>query len=350
MTRRIVAIAVVLGFVAAACGGGKSSSSGKPVELKLVTHDSFAATKAVLADFERASHTTVKLVQLGDAGAALNQVILSKNKPLGDAFFGIDNTFLTRGLDAGVFVPYQSPALKNVDKTYDLDSQHRVTPIDHGDVCVNYDKKFFAGGHTAPPASFEDLTAPALKGKFVVENPATSSPGLAFLLGTIAHFGENGWQDYWRKLRANGVQVAAGWEEAYNQSFSGGSGKGAKPLVVSYASSPPAEVVFADPKPADSPVGVMTSTCFQQVEFAGVLRGAAHQREAQKLVDFMLSKRFQEDMPLQMYVFPVIQGAALPDVFVKYAAVAANPLRVPAADIGRNRDRWISQWTAIVLQ
>jgi thiamine transport system substrate-binding protein len=315
-----------------------------------VSHDSFVVSKSVLAAFTHLTGIKVKVVKSGDAGAALNQVILTKDDPLGDLFFGVDNTYLSRALDAGIFVPYRATGLDRVPERFRLDPKDRVTPVDFGDVCVNYDKAWFAREHVPVPATLEDLTNPALKGELVVENPATSSPGLAFVLGTIARLGQDGWEAYWTKLRDNGVKVVDGWEQAYNTEFSGSAGRGSYPLVVSYASSPPAEVYFADPQPDEAPTAVLTDTCFRQVEFAGVLHGAANPRGARRLVDFMLSERFQEDLPLQMFVYPAREGTPLPPVFTRFAAVPSDPLTLPPDEIGEHREDWIEQWTSTVLR
>jgi thiamine transport system substrate-binding protein len=277
-------------------------------------------------------------------------VIITKDHPLGDAFFGVDNTFLSRALKAGIFEPFVAKDLARVPASLRLDPGHQVTPIDYGDVCVNYDKAWFASRHLPVPKTLEDLTKPEYRGKLVTENAATSSPGLAFVLATIARYGPNGWTRYWQRLRANDVKVVDGWDEAYDGDFSAASGHGSYPLVVSYASSPPAEVVYAHPRPKDAPTGVMTDTCFRQVEFAGVLRGAAHPKAAQELIDFMLTRRFQADVPLQMYVFPARSGTPLPTVFTKYAAMPEKPLTLSAATIGAHRDAWIQQWTDTVLR
>ena len=226
-----------------------------------------------------------------------------------------------------------------------------MTPIDYADVCVNYDKAWFAARDVPVPETIEDLADPAYRDLLVVENPATSSPGLAFLLATIAELGEDSWVEYWSELRANGVEVTDGWEEAYYGSFSGGSGsEGDRPLVVSYASSPPAEVAFADPPIEEAPIGVMEDSCYRQVEFAGILAGSEHEEAAGRLVDFMLSRTFQEDMPLNMFVFPVDPDAELPDVFVEHAATPDDVLEVPADEVASNRDEWIDQWTDTVLR
>lgn len=343
MTRLRVAALLVAAALLAACGDSDREVAGEPerVTLRMVTHDSFAVSEDVLASFTKDTGIEVQLVPSGDAGQVVNRSVLNADSPLGDVLFGVDNTFLTRALDAGIFIPYESPRLAEVDDRYELDDEHRVTPIDHGEVCVNYDKD--AG---APPASFDDLLARA--GDLVVENPATSSPGLAFLLATIVEHGDPGWQDWWRAAADAGVQVTSGWEEAYNTAFSGGSGQGDRPLVVSYATSPPVEVVFADPPTDVAPTGVVTATCFEQIELAGILRGTEHEAEAQQLIDFLLSDELQADIPLQMYVFPVVD-VPLPDVFVQHAAIVDEPLTMTPEEIDEGRERWIDEWTSIVL-
>ena len=351
MKRLLTAVVtLIVGAGILVASGGVAQSATKPaVTITLVTHDSFAVSKAVLAQFTKDTGIKVKILQNGDAGAALNQAILTKDHPLGDVFFGVDNTFLGRALDAGIFTPYTAAGLDQVPAEYQLDATHQLTPVDHGDVCINYDKQWFAKKKLAVPQSLDDLTKPEYKGLLVVEDPATSSPGLAFTLATVAEYGENGWRDYWSKLRANGIKVDDGWERAYEGDFTQGGNKGTYPLVVSYASSPPAAVYYAKPQPKVSPVGTMLESCFRQVEFAGVLKGTNHEAAARMLVDFMLSPAFQADVPLQMFVFPVRDGVTLPDVFQKFAEVAPNPLTLPAAQISNNRDQWIQQWRATVV-
>jgi thiamine transport system substrate-binding protein len=341
--------ALALGaFVLAAAGCGGSDEG--PTDVVLVTHDSFAVSNDVKQAFEDESGVKLRILKAGDAGEVVTRALLTAGNPEGDVLFGIDNNLLTRALEGDVFDPYESPELEKVDPSLVLDPEHRVTPIDHGEVCLNYDKAWFASHGILPPRGLVDVTLPRYRNLLVVENAATSTPGLAFMLATIARFGDR-WQGYWRELRANGVLVVDGWEEAYTARFSGAAGShGNRPIVVSYASSPPAEVVFRDPRPKEAPTGVVEDSCFRQIEFAGVLRGAHNEEGAHELIDFMLSKRFQEDIPLQMFVFPARADAALPPEFVRFAVVPKHPLELAPAEIEANRERWVDEWTDIVVR
>jgi thiamine transport system substrate-binding protein len=289
-------------------------------------------------------------VQGGDAGSVVNQAILTKGNPQGDVLFGVDNTLLTKALKAGIFETHTPAAESTVPNGLQLDPSHHVAPVDYGDVCLNYDKQWFATHGVAVPSSLEDLVKPAYKGLLVVENAATSSPGLAFLLATIDHFGTKGWEAWWSQLRANGVHVVDGWEQAYEGDFSGGGeSKGTKPLVVSYASSPPVEVVYGGSKVKDSNVGVIEEGCYRQIEGAGILAGTKHPKEAAKLVDFMESARFQADMPLQMFVYPVVPGVPLPEVFTRYAITPTHVAALPPAEVDAHREAWVKRWLDLVV-
>jgi thiamine transport system substrate-binding protein len=355
----LLVVALAVAVVSAACGssGSGTSAVGGTTTLPknpsktvvLMTYDSFAVSKSVLADFTRETGFKVKVLRSGDAGKLVSTAVVVKDHPVADAMFGVDNTFLTRALDENLFSSYTAKALASVPKKYQLDSQHRVTPIDSGEVCVNDDLAWFGhNGHPPVPTSLADLIKPAYKKLLVVENPATSSPGLAFLLTTESRFGD-GWQDYWKSLRSNGVRVVDGWDEAYDTDFTASGASGDRPLVISYATDPAADVVFSDGKKKTPTVGVVPGTCFSQIEFAGVLNKAKNPAGARALVDFMLSRPYQEGVPLQMYVYPVVTGTKLPAVFTKFATQPAA-YSIDASKIGANRSAWIDQWTQIVLQ
>ncbi|WPO71071.1 MULTISPECIES: thiamine ABC transporter substrate-binding protein [unclassified Streptomyces] len=351
-----VAIAVGLGLVAvSACGSGDDASKADSKSVTLVSHDSFNVSKDVLKEFEKRSGYQVKVLKDGDAGAAVNKAILSKDNPQGDVFFGVDNTLLSRALDNGLFQSYEAKGSDEIKPEYRVDQgKHRVTPVDSGDICVNYDKKYFADKKLAPPKSFEDLAEPAYKNLLVTENASTSSPGLGFLLGTAAKYGDKGWEGYWKKLKANGVKVVDGWEQAYNEEFSGSAGgkkaKGDRPLVVSYASSPPVEVLYGKPRPKEAPTGVATGTCFRQVEYAGLLSNAENAKGGKALLDFLAGEEFQADMPLNMFVNPVREGVELPELFTKHGVTVDEPQTMDPKKIADNREPWIKSWTSLVLK
>ena len=338
-------------FLLAACTSQGTQQSSQPPTLAVMTHDSFTMSEDVKAAFEKENNVNVVFLQSGDAGAVLNKAILTKDAPLADVVFGVDNTFLSRALEADIFEAYDSPVLREILDDFKLDPSNQVLPVDYGDVCINYDKAYFAENNLAVPQSLEDLTKPEYKGLLVVENPSTSSTGLAFLMATVSHYGET-FTDYWRALKENGVVVVDGWETAYYANFSGSSGRGPQPMVVSYGTSPVAEVVAAETPLTDAPIAsiIGPDTCFRQIEFVGILRGAKQRALAEKFVDFMLSKQFQEDMPLQMYVYPVNPNAEWPEEFVKHAQVPDQPASLPPDEIAAHRDRWIQAWTDIVLR
>ena len=339
------AVAVVAAALAAGCGGGE----GQPKDVVLVTHDSFAVSKAVKQAFERETGFTLRILQGGDANETLNKALLTAGDPQGDVIFGIDDSILSRALDADLLDEYRSPELSTLQPDFSSPDAH-VTPVDHGEVCLNVDRAWFASHRVQPPAGLADLVLARYRDLLVVENPATSSPGLAFLLATVATFGDR-WETYWRGLRANGVRVVDGWEEAYTQQFSGAAGSpGKRPIVVSYASSPAAEVIFSSRPLATAPTAAVEAGCYRQVEYAGILRGAHNEKGARALVDFMLSQRFQADVPGSMFVYPVREGVPLPKPFVRYAVVPEDPLELPAEEVDANRDRWVARWTDIVVR
>ena len=300
-----VLLALVVMFLLAACGGQEPASGGENVEtavtdeeavkeaapkiLTLMSHDSFAVSEEVLVAFEEENNVQIVLLPSGDTGAALNQAILAKENPLADVFFGVDNTFLGRALEADIFEAYESPVLADVDAALKLDDSSYLLPVDYGDVCINYDKAWFAENGLAAPMSLRDLVDPLYQGLLVVENPATSSPGLAFMLATVSEFGTDGdytYLDFWADLRENDVLVTNGWEDAYYGQFSVAS-DGERPLVVSYASSPAAEFIYADPPVAESPSAslVQPGMCFRQIEFIGILQGTEQRELPEKFVD-----------------------------------------------------------------
>ena len=314
-----------------ACGDEDGSTT-----LTMLVYDSFPTKDTplneALADFTRDTGIKVRLLTAGDAGTMVTKATLTAGNPEGDVMWGVDNTLLSAASEAGIF-------------------ESVPTQVDYGDVCVNYDIAWFAEHGIEPPVTLDDLIEPEYADLLVVQNPSSSSPGLAFMLATIARYGEPAWEQYWADLRANGVDVVESWDTAYYERFSGAAGSsGDRPLVVSYGSSPPAEVVFADPPRSDAPTGVSEGTCFRQQEYAGVLRGSDHVAEAEQLVQFLIGERFQRELPLTLFVYPVNVDVQLPDVFTQFAVVPAEPFSVEPVAIAEHREEWQDRWNEIVLR
>ncbi len=313
--------------------------------VRLITHDSFTVPDNMFDRFTIDTGVDVQVIKAGDAGELVARSILTAGQPEADVLFGVDNTFLQRALDNDLFLAYESPMLASVADELELDPEHRVTPIDFGDVCVNYWTDALDGD---VPTSIAQLVDPSYAASFVTEDPEASSPGFAFLLATIGLFGEDGWEDYWTQLADGGVAVTSGWSDAYYGEFV--SGGGPRALVTSYAASPVAEYIFATEDIDAPPTGVITDGCFRQIEFAGILNGTDHPEAAAKLVDFLLSAEFQAEIPLNMFVNPANGEVELPATYRQWAAEVTEPITMDPASIEANRNRWTERWAEIVLR
>jgi thiamine transport system substrate-binding protein len=337
--RRFTAVVVSALIVLVGC------SQPTDQAVRMLTHDSFVLSDQLITQLKEDTGITLEIVSVGDAGSMVAGAILASGNPTGDLLFGVDNTLLARALEADTFASYESPELANVLPALRPGTQ-AVTPIDYGDVCINIDDRWFAERDVVTPTTLEDLIDPTYKGMLVVQDPATSSPGLAFLLSTIARFGDD-WPNYWRALRDNDVQVSGSWSDAYFGAFSHSGGD--RPLVVSYATSPPAEIVYAEePKPETVSTSVMVDGCYRQIEYAGVLRGAANPEGARQVIDWLLSAPVQADIPLNMFVFPAREGVALPQVFVDFAADVPDPLQLPPDVVSANLNEWLVTWGEVM--
>ena len=345
-------ILVVVSLLLTACTPGKTVTPQTIPVLRVMTHDSFSLSETVVREFEAENNVTLEFIKSGDSGSLLNRAILTKSAPQADILFGVDSTFLSRALNEGIFEAYTSPMLADIPTEFKLDPENRALPVDYGDVCINYDKAYFDQNDLQLPDSLGALTDPAYKDLLAVENPATSSPGMAFLLATVAEFGEDGYLSYWETLKANGLVIVNDWETAYYTNFSASSGRGPQPMVVSYSSSPAAEVVYAETVLTESPTASLVDPgmCFRQVEFIGILAGTKNRALAESFIDAMLDVPIQEDIPLQMFVYPVNSRAALPQVFVENSQIPQAPSMLAPDWIDENRDRILQAWTDTILK
>ena len=350
--RVLPALGVALALTLTACGGSggggaSGSGGGDPKTLTVVTHDSWSVPEEVLADFTEQSGITVKVQPQGDAGQLTNKLVLTKDSPLADGVYGIDNTFGSRAVDEGVLAAYDADLPDSAEQLRLPGGEDRLTPVDYSDVCVNVDDSWFQKRGEEPPTSLADLTDPAYRDLFVTPGATTSSPGLAFLLATVAAVGEDGWQDYWKALVANGAKVTSGWSDAYEVDFTAGGGGGDRPIVLSYSSSPPFTVPEGGTEPTTS---ALLDTCFRQVEYAGVLAGAENPEGMEEFIDFMLGREFQAALPDNMYVYPVDADVALPKAWKRFAPAAEKPYAVDPAELDGKREEWLREWRDIVTR
>ncbi len=350
------ALALLLAAAAAtACAGAEDAPTTRrgPTSgdrsISVLTHGSWAMDESLLKRFTEETGIRVRIVEGDDAGAMLNQLILAKGAPIADAVYGIDSTFETRAVYAAVLEPYESNARESLRPELLRRGAPHLTPIDFGDVCINYDRNWFANHpEISVPESLDDLLGEQYRNLLVVQDPARSSPGLAFLLATIETYGADGWQGYWEGLVDNGVAVASGWDEAYNTRFTGSGADGAdRPLVVSYGTSPPAALIYGEEGLTEPPIGVMEQSCYRQIEYAGVVRGTQKAAAAESFIDWMLSSEVQQAIPEQMFVLPAREGTPLTDLFEQFAA--QPPAReLESETISESRERWIDEWTDIL--
>ncbi len=331
----VAAAATVVAGVSTACGDSDSAAK----EVTLLTHDSFDLPQAVLDDFTKQTGLTLKIVKDSDAGKLASTVALTPGSPRGDVVYGIDNTFASRVIAADALDSYTSPLAARGSGAQAVPGSDKLTAIDIGDVCLNVDVGWYEARKQAPPQTGDDILKPEYRGQTVVLNPSTASPGSAFLLGTIAAKGEK-WQDYWRALKANDPAISAGWTDAYTVQFTASGGT--KPIVVSYASSPAA--AKADKKTTKA----LLDTCFRQVEYAGVLRGAANSDGAKKVIDFLLSIPVQQALPTSMYVYPVQAGTPLPPEWTEAAPLPPKPLTLAPDVIEKNAETWRKEWSTLM--
>ena len=340
MNRRLFALATI-----ALAVSGLSAPSHAADELRVMVHSSFSLPKPLLAQFEAQNGVKLVLIKGGDAGEMLNKLILTRAQPVADVVYGIDNTLQAKALAAGVL----EPSLPQAAGTVDAQLGDALAAVDHGFVNLNYDRAAVSKSGTPLPKTLQDLTLPAYKGWLVVPNPATSSPGYAFLLATIAGLGEEKAFAWWAQMRANGLKVVKGWSEAYYTEFT--RNQGSHPLVVSYATSPAAEVFYAKDKLTESPTASLNLAggVFRQVEGVALVKGTAQKAAGLKFVDFLRSAPVQQALQTEMWMYPAVPKTPLAPV-MRHAAEPTAFESLPPQVIADQGAKWVARWTQVVLK
>lgn len=331
------------GAVSPADAPASGAQSGAATQITVLSHDSFEFPQALLDSFKADTGIEVTIQAVGDGGTLANQLVLTKDAPQGDVVYGVDNTVSYRLAGASVIA---DAGIKSPDPALAFAGEPGLVPIDQGDVCVNFDKAWFTDKGLTPPATFEDLAKPEYKDLLVAMNPATSTPGMAFMLATIDHFGADGWPAYWTSLKNNGVKVTEGWSDAFAVDYSAGEGKGPRPMMVSYGSSP-AYSVTEDHK--DTTTASLPATCYRQVEYAGVLNGTEKTEAAKAFVEYMLTPEVQEAISEATYMHPVNPEAKAPKDLTTFGPLSEKPVILPADEVAKNAESWLKTWQATVV-
>lgn len=326
------------GATSDAAASSDAMSGGTKGEVTLVTHSSFPSDDFAAAA-SKATGYDVKVVAAGDGGELANQLVLTKGAPIADAFFGVDQVFASRIIENGVAEPYKPAELPTRAADYAVDEAGSLTPVDFGPTCINIDTGWFEKEGLEAPKSYEDLAKPEYKGLTVLLDPTSSTTGASFMIGTVAKFGEDGFTDYWKSLVDNDARIEQGWSDAYYGQFSAGGKDGTYPIVVSYSSSP-AYTLSEDG--SSSSTAAVLDTCSSQVEYTGVLAGAANSEGAKAVVDYLLSAEFQNTIAETMYMYPINPDAKIPEDWAKFAPLpeAGKLHDLPVSKIGEGRDGW----------
>lgn len=346
MIKKVLAVALMLMLVSVT-----AVIAQKTLTLDVLVYDSYAVSEELVAKFETDNGVKLQFIEAGDGTELLNRAILTKDAPIADVILGINSVLVSRALENDLLESYAAPALGKIAERYKIDAENRVLPFDHANVCLNYDTEYFAEKNLAVPTKLEDLITPAYQGMLSIENPVSSTPGLAFMLLTIDIFGEDGYLLYWQDLAENGAEIVPDWSTAYYTNFTAGGGDGHQPIVVSYDTSPAAAPFYAEEPMEKAPTAAVVAddTCFEMIEYIGILKGTEKADLAQKFVDAVLSPEWQSDMPGQMFVYPVNADAEIPEIFTKFAPLPENPVSIAPAIVAENFETWLQKWSNAII-
>ena len=318
-----------------------SGGMEKPVETEKVlvvyTYDAFPGVleESIRERFNEKG-VELQLERFQDTGALFTQTLLEKDDPKADVIIGLDNTYLARAFDEELFQPYKPRELKLVSPGLLVDPEYRVVPFDFGSVALNYNSEMLP----EPPRSWDELLDPTYKNQIIIMNPATSSPGRNFLLFTIVEFGEEGYLEFWKKLRPNILTVTPGWSEGYGLYI-----QGEAPIVLSYDTSPAYHMHY---EKVDRYKNLLfEGKAYAQIEVAGITMDAPHPEYARECIDHLISVEFQELIPLHQIMYPVHPDAELPEAFVR-AKPATHIVNMDEETVAAKFDVWLAQWEAVM--
>lgn len=320
-----------------------SSFAQATSEIRLITYNSFNLPKKLIQQFEKNNNTTIKIIKAGDNNTLINRLILTKDHPIADVVYGINNNNIYKIIDNNL-IQNNQPILNN-DIFINLKN---ISVINYGFIALNYDKEWFTTHKLPLPKNLYDLALPQYKDLLVVENPNTSAVGMAFLLANIAGIGEKNTFNWWLKMRQNGIKITKDWSEAYYKEFTLNGGH--YPIMVGYTSSPAAEIFYSKNKLVTPNINnlFLQGAVYEQVEGAAILNQTKQPQLAKKLIQFLQSVDVQNSLVTTMWVYPANKKVLLPKI-MQYATLpkmhwAPNPQRIQ-----KYQQNWLERWNQIVL-
>jgi len=317
-------------------------------KLVVYTYSSFASWGAapfIEEAFEKKHDVDVQFVATGDARMMLTKLLTEREagRPGADVFVGVGSVDLSMARGEDLFVPLTGediPNLASVREDLLIDPTNSLIPYEHSYVTLVYDSQVLAVEDV--PLTFEQLLDPKYKKMLILEDPRTSSVGLAFLLWTIHQYGDPGYLDYWRKLLPNVLTITQGWSAAYDLFLAREA-----PIVVSFSTDTAYSVI--EEGSARYKVMLLNSQGYRSIYLMGIVKGTKQQGLCKELLDFVLSPEVQERISTTEWMFPANRKTLLPVLFYQNAVFPPDPVMVPSERIGENLDRWLLEWAGIIV-
>lgn len=326
--------------------------------LKILTYDIFQGySNELIEQFVNQTGIQVEVIRTDDAGGILDQMMLTQMAPQADLMLGLDNTYLPTALENCLLIEHNATPENLTQSSRDFYDGEMALPFDEGDVCLNYDEDALLASNISVPTSLWDLTEPEWNGKLAIPSPITSSPGRAFLVATYDYFtdetnAEQGnMSTWWKAIADNGAIFTSGWTESYTTYYTGGYGEytegyiGGAYMTVSYCHSPGVEAFFAENYTHSTSL-VLPKSSFHQVEYTGVIHGAAEVDAARLFIQYITSPEVNINMPVYNSMYSVIEGNDLPETngYLYHSDVVNSTSTITNEIIEQYMDEWLIEW------
>jgi thiamine transport system substrate-binding protein len=288
---------------------------------------------SVIPEFENMYGVDVKVIKLGDGGNVLSRIKLENKNPKADVVIGLDQSLTVDAVKNDLLIPYKPINASNIENQNIIFNQDfSVTPYDYGAIAIIYDPERL----NTTPKTFEDLTK--MDKSLIIQDPRSSSTGQAFLLWTIAAYGDD-WKDFWKDLKSAILTVTTGWTDSFSK-FEAGEA----PMMVSYATDGAYSYEYY--KSTKYKALIPEEGGYVQIEGAGIVKGTKNEELAKRFIEFLLMDEFQREVPLNQWMFPVT-NVELPESY-EYSLKPEKILTIESEEIADNLDKWLNEWEEIM--